>query len=95
MAEKVRQIAIDKNFTVHINYSKKLEDRPDWVTFNNLRYSCGKNPYIRDGKKHLKSCPFFVMYKYSHDDEEYFLESFDEMHNHLLVPEPGIIPFTK
>lgn len=36
-----------------------------------------------------------MVYKYNEDEEEFYLASFDEMHNHMLVPDPGIIPFVK
>lgn len=36
-----------------------------------------------------------MIYRYNVDEEEYFLESYDEMHNHILAGEPRIIPYVK
>lgn len=40
-------------------------------------------------------CPFHLIYKYNEDEEEFYLDCYDEMHNHLLVNDPRIIPYQK
>ena len=37
-------------------------------------------------------CPFHLIYKYEEDEEEYYLSSYDEMHNHILTEDPRIFP---
>lgn len=41
------------------------------------------------------ACPFYVTYKWSDDQEEYFLQCYDEMHNHILQVDSGIIPYQR
>ena len=35
------------------------------------------------------------MYKYDDDEEEFYLDCYDEMHNHVLIADPRIMPFPK
>jgi hypothetical protein len=64
--------------------------------FQTLKYACTDSPYLSDGgKTKTNCCPFYLVYKYSIDEDEFYMESYDEMHNHLLVPDPRIIPFVK
>ena len=40
-------------------------------------------------------CPFFLIYRFDDDEEEYNLDCYDEMHNHVLNLEPRIMPMPK
>jgi len=35
------------------------------------------------------------MYRFDPDEEEYYLDCYDEMHNHVLCSEPRIMPLVK
>lgn len=35
------------------------------------------------------------MYRLDEDEEGYYLESYDEMHNHMLIADSGFMPFPK
>lgn len=50
----------------------------------------------KNGVSIYKLCPFFLVYKYDEDEEEYGLDSYDEMHNHVLNFESSrIMPLPK
>ena len=36
-----------------------------------------------------------MIYRLDEDEEGYYLESYDEMHNHMLVADSGFMPFPK
>jgi hypothetical protein len=40
-------------------------------------------------------CPFSLTYKWSDDQEEFYMAGYDEMHNHVLEGEAAIIPYPK
>lgn len=60
----------------------------------NLKFRCSLSPYF-DQKRGIMDCPFNLYYVYDDDEEEYSLDCYDEMHNHMLCSEPSIIPFQK
>jgi len=39
-------------------------------------------------------CPFHVIYRYDFDEEEFYLDCYDEMHNHVLCADPRILPYS-
>ena len=36
-----------------------------------------------------------MIYRYDDEEEDFFLESYDEMHNHMLIADSGFMPFPK
>jgi hypothetical protein len=78
-----------------IVYSSKMEHRdPEKRVTNIIKLSCSKSPFFEIGFK-ANNCPFHLIYKYDHDEEEYYLDCYDEMHNHALVIDPRIYPMPR
>ena len=73
-----------KNFNV--NTKTNIQENSRII---GIKYHCVSSPYL-DCKdiKATQSCPFHLIYRWSEDEEEFYLSSYDEMHNHLLVEEP-------
>ena len=49
---------------------------------------CTKSPFFHEEQiigSIAKKCPFHLAYKYDDDEEEYYLDCYDEMHNHVLT----------
>ena len=53
---------------------------------NHLKLACSRSPFFEHGYK-SNNCPFHLIYKLDEDEEEYYLDCYDEMHNHALIPE--------
>ena len=107
---RVKKLCLQKGFTSHVKRfgernehlrfecSKSpffYENAP--VTLRNTTHQNkkGKNFPLTHNRLANKGCPFHLIYKYDPDEEEYYLDCYDEMHNHALVYESRIMPFPK
>jgi len=88
----VRQLCNDKKFKTGIKYTARFQTTKK---INYLKFNCRQGPYFESSTNFNSSCPFHLIYKYNEDEEEFYLDCFDEMHNHLLVNEPRIMPYQK
>ena len=78
---------MDKNFSVLIIYSSKTEHKdPDKRITNLVKLGCSKSPFFELGYR-ANNCPFHLIYKLDEDEDEYYLDCYDEMHNHALITE--------
>lgn len=59
-----------------------------------MKLGCAKSPFFEQGYKH-NSCPFHLIFKLDEDEEEYYLDCYDEMHNHVLTDDPRIFPMPR
>ena len=52
-----------------------------------------KNHNYSTLKVNCVNSPFFMVYRFDEEDDGYYLESYDEMHNHILTTDSGYMPF--
>jgi hypothetical protein len=67
---------------------------PEKRVTNMFKLACSKSPFLEQGYKH-NICPFHLIYKLDEDEEEYYLDCYDEMHNHVLTEDPRVIPMPR
>ena len=80
LADLVHRISKSKHFFLNLKSCYRS------TTFT-IKYRCVHSPYLEDQQSGKSlTCPFYVAYKFNEDDEEFYLDSYDEMHNHLMIP---------
>lgn len=79
---QARQIALTKKFELNI-YQNKQEQ---------VILTCRMSPFYHPGLYDQACCPFRIRYKMHKEQKEYYLVDYDEMHNHLLIDKPAIMP---
>jgi hypothetical protein len=95
LIKMVKQLCVAKRFHVLIVYSSKTENsNPANRVTNLLKFGCARSPFFEQGFK-MNQCPFHLIYKLDEDEEEYYLDCYDEMHNHVLTDFPRIIPMPR
>ena len=87
----VKKLCSDRKFRCILKYTAKKDH--SHIKF--LKFTCSESPYFETKVKQTESCPFHVIYRYDEDEEEFYLDCFDEMHNHVLCHDPRILPYSK
>jgi len=89
----VRELCHDKKFRIGSKYDA-YSNKTRKIRL--VKYKCSMGPYLESGHTFKSSqCPFHLIYKFNEEEEEFYLDSYDEMHNHLLVEDPRIMPYVK
>ena len=62
-----------------------------------IKFNCSLGPFFASNESQAKqnACPFHLIYRLDRDEDEFFLDCYDEMHNHMLCSEPRIMPSQK
>jgi hypothetical protein len=85
-----RKLAIQKNFGLQSLVKAPGVRRQESV----VKFRCSHSPFFGGrAVTSISTCPFFLEYRFDNDEEEFYLESFDEMHNHSIDQRIGTLAF--